>query len=489
MTENIEQLAKIVATLLTIGSSITLAWKGRNKWEPSEQDLSNGAQRVSGLIIAVGVTILWVVYLDLKYFDLLVKATIIFVIFSVAFFLIYGILISTLTYEKKGKVKIIGGYKLRPAAKKMLRSNGNTIQDVFALFSFDTDKTWTRLSRALAKASFTICYLLFMLSGTLSISAAAVIFIVKTSGSKPPKITERTIVNIGFILNGSAPYAQEAMEGFKQKAEELLKGTHYEAHFEQVIGVAEKNHEDENIELLKNLMDKFPKDPDYLITIGTEVTKIAKKIYLDKIPIIFAAITYPIEDGIVSKLEPDDTRGNLSGVAYNDPAKNLLGFLTRAFPNKRLGFIYNPKYIQDSTMLQRLKRLTRGKKTKLVIIETDSTKLSDKQLGMADIFFGRYFLLTRLKEFLRNNNKPFVGNDLLFVKQGAFACVATPAVEFGTIAAEKIFYPSLIQHISLSEMPIFLHRNASTSYNLSSAIKYNITIPKKALDTANFVVR
>jgi ABC-type uncharacterized transport system substrate-binding protein len=329
-----------------------------------------------------------------------------------------------------------------------------------------------------------------MLSGTLSISTAAVIFIIKnTKNRETVTPVNKEVLNIGFILNGDVSYTQEALEGFKDELDSLLLKTTYEANYEQVIGFAESTKEAENTILLNNLIQKFASNPDYIVSIGTEVTKVTKKNFLNKIPIIFTAVSYPIDDSIITTYSKDSNRGNMSGVAYSDPAKDLTDFLESTFPQKKFAFIYNPKYKQDLSTYKRLEIIANKSHAKISFIKTDTTKLSPKQIQQADIFFGRYYLITKLRDFLNNNQKPFIGNNILFVKQGALACIATPPKELGRLAAEKVLFPNLTKHISLSDIPIIRHNNPSTSFNLRAARKYNITIPQTAIDKAKIVIK
>ena len=140
-------------------------------------------------------------------------------------------------------------------------------------------------------------------------------------------------------------------------------------------------------------------------------------------------------------------------------------------------------------MYNRLVKVAANLKTTIAFVSTNTVKLTPREIASADIFFGRYFLLTRLKEFVNSNEKPIIGNDLLFVKQGALACLATPPKELGSLAAEKILFRNLVQHVSLSDIPIYFHRNPRISFNLKAARKYNITIAQSVIDRADLVIR
>jgi hypothetical protein len=61
-TEEYGPLSDVVAaagSIIAASGAIALAWRGRTKWEPSEQDLDKGPQKVGGLLAAVLISVLW----------------------------------------------------------------------------------------------------------------------------------------------------------------------------------------------------------------------------------------------------------------------------------------------------------------------------------------------------------------------------------------------------------------------------------------------
>jgi len=178
-------------SLVAVAGAIGLAWKKRSAWEPVEEDIPNAAQHVGGLFAAVAIAVFWYQVTmsgvlnghDLiEYMEGLSAAT----LFG---FVIYSLLVATFVYEKPvavsakaaKSIKIIGGFWLTNEAKRCLVSGDpkpSTIQDL-VLGCANVDQVWPRISRALAKMSFTLSYICLTACGTCLLACAALLMSVK----------------------------------------------------------------------------------------------------------------------------------------------------------------------------------------------------------------------------------------------------------------------------------------------------------------------
>ncbi|HEY0152394.1 MAG TPA: hypothetical protein VGB92_10370 [Longimicrobium sp.] len=197
-------LVKGAGFLISATATLSLTWRGRAKWEPSEQDLPRGVQRLGGLLGAIALGILFTQYATAAYQDELIRALIWLATLAVASFVLYGILIKVYTYKKRESKKqgewdeynIIGGYWLTAAAREakaqpvvVAPTRGQhlptpvphiqvvTIQDLFEGAAYKEDAVWPRLSRALAQQSFNLAYLGLTVCGTIALSIAAILVI------------------------------------------------------------------------------------------------------------------------------------------------------------------------------------------------------------------------------------------------------------------------------------------------------------------------
>ena len=85
-------LVKVVGGVASAGAAIILTWKGRANWAPTEQDLPEGAERISGLLTGIGAALLWVLAAQQSEVGRLTVAAIVLALVTVAAFLVYGYL-------------------------------------------------------------------------------------------------------------------------------------------------------------------------------------------------------------------------------------------------------------------------------------------------------------------------------------------------------------------------------------------------------------
>jgi hypothetical protein len=175
------------STLLRLLPAIALGWRGRSKWEPSEEDLSKGPQKVGSLLAAVFIVAIWAQMNDQAHFAALTNLAISLGGIYLLFLPVYSSLISTQTYEivvapnphDFVPQKISGGFWLTEEAKREKRKNRVTTQDLLKGAHYNPDILWSRLSRGLAKLSFVISYILLTVCGTLALTCAAIILDLK----------------------------------------------------------------------------------------------------------------------------------------------------------------------------------------------------------------------------------------------------------------------------------------------------------------------
>ena len=391
-------LVKVAGTLISASVAIGLTWRGRAKWEPSEIDIPKGPGRVAGLMTAVAVAIIWSVIADTTHLKLLTQLAIGLAIGTFIALLIYSFLVATQTYRiitDTSEQKIIGGFSYTKRAKKVLskRTNELTTQEFLTTNNYDPDKVWTRTSRALAKTCFLICYISLTVCGTIALSCAAIVFLLSTPNKEIPLRREKKVIHIAIVLNGEVFYTRQIMAGFTNKLDELLEPTPYVAHYEWTTGIAEALQDSQNEAVFKALLARFSAKPDYLVTVGTQVSEYAHQHYLNNIPIIFIGVTDPVRSGLVRDYQPDSNRGIIAGTVFDIPINLYLEFFAQAFPGKTFGYVYNPMlYHQDDIQRERLLAAAASMKPPLTIIPipVDTPQLSEEQQAQADIFFVRY---------------------------------------------------------------------------------------------------
>ncbi len=184
------QLVAVAGSLMSAATAISLTWKGRAKWEPDDQDLPKGAQRVGGLISAAAIGALWWAFASAK----VLKAPAILwigggaLLAALLALLVYGILITVFMYDQEittdgktgSKIKIVGGFWLSQHAKTVLRQQAAankpvTVQLLFKGSAYSPDNIWPRFGRALAKACFNLSYILLVAAGTIALTCVSLL--------------------------------------------------------------------------------------------------------------------------------------------------------------------------------------------------------------------------------------------------------------------------------------------------------------------------
>ncbi|SRR6266446_1265069 len=174
-----------IGALIAASTAIMLSFKGRQKWEPSEEDIPKGPVKVVGTLTAVGVGLLYYWASQLRYNENTYFWITIVCAFSLVLgFLAYVILITVYTYERQIVVegemkedKIIGGFWLTSQAREVQQQypeTKNNIQRLLQGAAFNVDDVWPRVSRALAKVFFLLAYFTIIIGGCLALAAVAI---------------------------------------------------------------------------------------------------------------------------------------------------------------------------------------------------------------------------------------------------------------------------------------------------------------------------
>lgn len=175
----LKDVVAAAGAIIAAGTAITLSWKGRARWEPTEQDIPAAAQKVGGLVAGVLIALMWADWRDAGHVDTLNRTALVLLGATVVFLLVYGYLVGVQTYEivqATGPPRhVIGGFWLtREAKANKARYRVSTNQELLEGAAYNTGRLWSRPSRQLAKASFQLGYLGLTICGSLALAAAAI---------------------------------------------------------------------------------------------------------------------------------------------------------------------------------------------------------------------------------------------------------------------------------------------------------------------------
>jgi hypothetical protein len=205
--------------IMATSAAITLAFRGRANWEPSEQDIPAGPEKVAALVSGILIVIFWTTMSKPRHLTALIRLARNFAIGCVLSLLVYGFLVGTQTFTvesspSSGTVissKIIGGYWLINEASEARQRNKVTTQELLKGAGYDPDKLWSRPSRALAKLSFVVFYMGLVVCGTVGLSCAAIVLGIRIKN--PTDIAEQSKIAADLqVGNEGQPHKQQRTE-------------------------------------------------------------------------------------------------------------------------------------------------------------------------------------------------------------------------------------------------------------------------------------
>jgi len=192
--------APIVSTagsIMAMGAAITLGFKGRAKWEPVEEDVAKGPQKVASVVASLLIVLVWVQFNDVRHKNTLTSLVIWCSCALIVSLLVYGLLKgyvykrvrkkpgSAPTSKATEEINVIGGLWLTKAAKERLSEPEEpdapgkqaplTVQRLFAMSDYDKDLLWSRPSQQFASMLFTIGYLGLIIAGTVALGSGAIL--------------------------------------------------------------------------------------------------------------------------------------------------------------------------------------------------------------------------------------------------------------------------------------------------------------------------
>lgn len=199
-------------TIVAMTAAISLAWRGRTKWEPSEDDVPKAPQKVAGLLSAVAIVGIWTSLQEPGHISVLLRLSLWLSLAALISLCIYVFLVSTLTYEQViaigeesfDKRNIIGGFRLSEHARHIIKEHRShkkvppTKDDLFKAAAYQPHLVWTRASRSLAKVFCILSYIGLIAAGTVALASAAILVDIRT---KIPKVSSTSSFHIRPLSN------------------------------------------------------------------------------------------------------------------------------------------------------------------------------------------------------------------------------------------------------------------------------------------------
>lgn len=223
-------------------------------------------------------------------------------------------------------------------------------------------------------------------------------------------------------------------------------------------------------------------NPDVIVAITTPSAQaIVKAAGQGTVPIVFSAVTNPVEAGLVPSLTHPE--GNVTGVMDAPPIKEQIAFLKKILPEaKTVGVLYNPGDNGSASSLEVIR--AEAKAQGLTLVEATPFKSSDIQtaflalVGKVDAVYVPLdnMVVSAMKSvsaLALKHNLPLFVADSGSVEAGAFACLGYSYLQAGHKTGEIVSEilrgksPSEIAIASPGRTDIFINQNALEKLGLS----------------------
>jgi hypothetical protein len=146
----------------------------RANWMPPEEAVSMATARVASLIAGLAMTLLYLFQKSIGPNSLMLTAigAAVLTLLALAATIYLSVMLS---YRLKNGGRILGGFSLTEEAQKIRSKKKMTEQDLFTTGHDNKDLVWTRPSQALAQMAATFAFLALQVSGSIALSAVAIL--------------------------------------------------------------------------------------------------------------------------------------------------------------------------------------------------------------------------------------------------------------------------------------------------------------------------
>jgi len=201
-----------------------------------------------------------------------------------------------------------------------------------------------------------------------------------------------------------------------------------------------------DMNLLPSIMQEFVNDEvDMIVSIATPTAQAALGA-TKTIPIVFSAVSNPVEAGLVTSFQ--ETTGNITGVSNSIPIEDIFKLAAAVTPTvKTFGFVYNSSEINSTSGIEKAKAYCdkNGIKYKEAAINgtADLQQAVSSLVGEVDAFFTpndntvASAMATYVKVATDANLPIYAGADSM-VKDGALATVGIDYTKLGKQTATMI---------------------------------------------------
>lgn len=294
------------------------------------------------------------------------------------------------------------------------------------------------------------------------------------------KEKEDNIINICTIQYIEHPNLEKMYRAFQKEIKGWAEENDKTVEFELLVA-------NQDVSLAFQIANQYTQDgADLILALGTPAAQAAQRA-TSKIPIVFGAITDPVEIGLVKTL--DHPGKNITGSSDKWPYEKQFEMIKELLPNvTNIGIVYNPSEANSENAMRDIRRiaLQMGFKLNEVSITTSTEVYSAAQslVRKADIFFAPAdnTVLSALDAYLKvakQHHIPLFVGDEGSVEKGGVATYGPDYYELG-IETGRLGV-RILNGESPSELAVVRPTSGVLAINKTSSKYFNIEYPDSLL--------
>ncbi|MDO4427352.1 MAG: ABC transporter substrate-binding protein [Moraxella sp.] len=305
------------------------------------------------------------------------------------------------------------------------------------------------------------------------------------TNSATPAATEAKTLAVTAIVEHPALDAvragaleQLATEGFKE-------GENLTVNFQSAQG---------NMATAGQIAKQFVSDnPDAVLAIATPSAQALVAATSD-LPIVFSAVTDPVEAKLVPKLDGSGT--NVTGASDALPYEPQIALIQELVPNaKNIGYVYNPGEVNSVVVLKALKEKLAP--LGMNVVEAPAQKSSDITLaaqslvGKVDVIYTStdntvISAYEALSQVAKSAKIPLIATEASTVERGAAAALGVNYHDLGKESGKII--ARVLRGEKAGEIPVYTATSLDLHVSPKHAQEQGITLSQAVLDRAAKVV-
>ena len=212
------------------------------------------------------------------------------------------------------------------------------------------------------------------------------------------------------------------------------------------------------------------------------------------IPIVFTAVTDPVDAGLVKQLAAPG--GNITGISDMSPMADHVALIKEITPDvKTIGVLFNPGEANSVSLVGRLKDV--AGEAGLDVVEAPVTKSADVQaaarglVGKVDAMYvpTDNTVVSALEAAIsvaEENDIPFYAGDTDSVKRGAIASIGFNYFDVGVETGKVV--ARILKGEKPGDIDVTFASGSDLFVNTAAAEKMGVTIPEAVIARANTVI-